>query len=678
MSKYFVFSLLLAVALSAGVVSAQTEDVQPAAQAETVTTADLGVSDPGLLPTNPFYFLKEWGRGARRIFTFDSVKKAELELRIINEKAAELRRVEDNQPQNIKAIQSAIENYQENQQRLAEKFENLKATSSNSDVDKLLEEFADRAVKHAKVFDELETKFENNVGVAKIVNEVKEKAGEVMAAAAAKDEPVKFAAKIEQVLITEKGSDLKHVRSVEILDNFVQKSSGAVKNSLEKVKDDISMRLETDIKNALDTQGAETVKRVIMDLPGNVVRRAAILKELEQKSGVVVSGVLESAAATLNKEILSSENIMEKAQAQIQAASEILSKLDSKLKDSSQPPVNVKELYEKARGAYAKAKTAFEEKKYGEAFGQAVSAESAARNALRLFEEKAVPQAESLKVELDRMEAAIAKYANLLSSRNITAESNPKAFKFIISAKEHLLYAKDALAKDDSSSVRIHLGHVKEYLNNLIRFIEGEVRTENKVPELKAVAPTLTRFVSKNMAFRNAYWQCYDGKELREENSECRASEVWQESAKKFCDGHCYADNSKCGVNTFSVSNQCETENSNGTGSAAVPMPSVSSGGGTGVVCTQEYNPVCGENGKTYSNSCIAKGAGVDIKYMGECKADATSDCGAMPDLPVLPINCKYNGPYCAEGIWKYKLVCPEASVAPSTSNSVNIVSPSY
>ena len=73
----------------------------------------------------------------RRVFTFDSVKKAELELNITNEKAAELNKVEENQPQNVKAIQLAIQNYQDNQQRLIEKFQNLTLTSSNPNVEKL-------------------------------------------------------------------------------------------------------------------------------------------------------------------------------------------------------------------------------------------------------------------------------------------------------------------------------------------------------------------------------------------------------------------------------------------------------------------------------------------------------------------------------------------------------------
>ena len=114
----------------------------------TITLSDLGVENVGTLPTSHFYFFKEWKRGIERIFTFNKVAKAELELSITNEKAAEILAVLESEPDNSRGIKTAITNFAEAQTELKDRLAQVEGDSHDSDVAELLDSVDHKTQKH--------------------------------------------------------------------------------------------------------------------------------------------------------------------------------------------------------------------------------------------------------------------------------------------------------------------------------------------------------------------------------------------------------------------------------------------------------------------------------------------------------------------------------------------------
>jgi len=98
----------------------------------------------------------------------------------------------------------------------------------------------------------------------------------------------------------------------------------------------------------------------------------------------------------------------------------------------------------------------------------------------------------------------------------------------------------------------------------------------NEIVEFECVpSSNVTPQQISGKGFRYAYWQCYDGTEhktAQNVDAPCKSAEVWQEVAKGSCKDYCSPETNKCGVNSFSVSQECYIEIKE-----AVPIPTVPS-----------------------------------------------------------------------------------------------------
>jgi hypothetical protein len=125
-----------------------------------VVVEEAAKNDIGILPGNPFYFLKEWGRNLKRSFISDPIKRAEFELGVLTEKGKELNKVSGLKFSREEAVEKAIQNYEESMAKLKERLEGLKSISNNPNVDELLKKLAERTQEHEQLFEDLSNKSE--------------------------------------------------------------------------------------------------------------------------------------------------------------------------------------------------------------------------------------------------------------------------------------------------------------------------------------------------------------------------------------------------------------------------------------------------------------------------------------------------------------------------------------
>ncbi len=137
-----------------------------------ITAADLGISEPNLLPDSPFYFLKEWKRSIQSFLTINAVKKAELAEKISNEKLIELRKLTE-KGVSQELIQRATEKYQKQVEKVRDIAGKIKDTAENNPK---IKSFLDKFTRQQDLQQQILEKLQDQVpqGVYQKIREVRE------------------------------------------------------------------------------------------------------------------------------------------------------------------------------------------------------------------------------------------------------------------------------------------------------------------------------------------------------------------------------------------------------------------------------------------------------------------------------------------------------------------------
>jgi len=387
--KPLIFSLSIVALLFAGNVFAQEIEtsLEAIVEAETVTTADLGAQEPSLLPTSPFYFFKEIGRGLQRALTFGGIPKTELELKIASEKAAEAKKVAELHPDDTKGISRALLNYERAQERLQKRLEQLKGTSENPNIDRLLDQVAQRAVAHEKLLDGLEAKHESQKS---IIQDIRLRVQGTLGEVAKKDTEEKFRERLQDAFKNAKGSTLKHIRSVEILDRLRESDQipDNVKDRLEELRNDLSEEARDRIEQFAE-EGKEGVGRLrdaLNRIPGDTLRRSIILEEIRARVSDRAASALDEARDSLDRNIKDGEEFTEVVRERIGYTEERIVRIEQRLEElGSDAPQAAATLLDNAKRHLESARTALTEGNARNAFGLLRAADAIVSNILHIL-----------------------------------------------------------------------------------------------------------------------------------------------------------------------------------------------------------------------------------------------------------------------------------------------------
>jgi len=535
--KNFKVSILIFTLIFAfeGIVLAQK--IPEVIQDEEVSIKELEISEPKILPDNPFYFLKNWQRAIRLFFAFSESKKTELRLKFANERLVEMKKLIDLK-KDPRFLEKTLNEFQKEVEKISkESGENLK---------KFSEKLVHQQILHQKILEKLESQVPPEV--YQKIKEHREKHLEIFAQVMQKIEAKeKIGEMIANELAKIKGSQFKEFKDLEMLEELKEKMPEEVKEKIEEKKLEIEEKFRKKLEK-LSNEEKERFKNYLEQISGSKLRHLEIISNLEaEEISEKLSEVLKEAKEKKIEKIEREEISLSQATTQIQKAENEIIKAEeilSQILDKEYRGKAGNRLLELAKIHLKEAKEAFNEGKYPKAFGLASAAYHEALNAQRII--KKIEEVERLQEKIENT------LTGTLKECKWTMKGCEEEFGKCYCMETPELGCEILCASKEEKE------KLKDFLNKKVILIGV-----NK----KSTSPIM-----------------------------CPCRLEYRAIMELDRESH----------------------------------------------CLMVWDPVCGKDGRTYSNECVARSAGVEIDYKGECKkwkCEKDEDC-SQPRCPGVKSKC--------------------------------------
>ncbi len=390
----------------------------------------------GLLPTNPFYFIKEWSRGVRRALTFDAVKKANWELDVLQSKLGELKKLESINPDNVTGLNIAAKRYLQGLKSLIGRLQYLRGISQNAELEKFLDKLADRILFHQLIFDGLEIVFANSEELSESIALIKKSLADLVGVIVSQIESAaEFSSRLQLAIerLTPKFSGLA---IIEAIDAWEQELSSQDRQELLQLKEELLLDFTGRLEAIALVSGVQGLPDLV-GLAGDPLRRLAVLDEVRE---LVLNPDLKSQLNVVRQRFLSQSQIissldLKTVEEAIAFAEALVQELEKFISDTEGGvPNSVKQILERSKFNLSQAKALLEKENYGNAFGQAIAASAAAKNGLSQVSASLDELHSELKTLASRYDQLFRKAGDF----NLTKDNSPELFKLFIEAEKRI------------------------------------------------------------------------------------------------------------------------------------------------------------------------------------------------------------------------------------------------
>ncbi|MCL5017305.1 MAG: DUF5667 domain-containing protein [Patescibacteria group bacterium] len=435
----------------AGSVFAQTDNSQ-IIKKQDITAKDLGITSPGILPGNPFYFLKDWSRGIQDTLTFDPVKKAELQLDVVNQKAVEIKKLKDFLPSSSKNLSEALDDYRGSIDSLGQKAGDVK-NSSVPEMSVFLDKLSGSLIKHIQLFSQLKS------GTGDVIkNKLSALQGKIaeliVKVLSANETPDQFRGQLERIVRDQDSGAFKEITIAEVLDRLDEKTFEENRLGLLKVQENLLLKFQSRLQSE---DFSRALSEIMPQLPGDPVRKIKILDEIRE--GISDNNIKNNLNIIrqdlLQKAVDSKEIRKPEVESIIDQANALISDLSNTIASSSIPKsATISGLVSKASFNLIQAKQALALDNYVQAFGQASASISAANYALIDIDKFNGHYAED---DLTNLKQYHDELASQIDNAELNASSTPDIFSAMSTSEIDIAKISDLVKKNPKADTLISL-----------------------------------------------------------------------------------------------------------------------------------------------------------------------------------------------------------------------------